>query len=142
MHWQHWDFPFISMLNIKENRLRPEFTDWQKHELCYLVGDWYGSWKDRLINWEEKTNNLSKACYHLIAFIADNTEKYKLSEYQYNFIFSAIILWRNMNKDNIVSSYEDKTHHFGHRKETLKLLICDDVEEIEELLGILKAVEE
>lgn len=36
-------------------------TEKQQDEICYLIGEWYLTWKHGLINWENKTHRLGYA---------------------------------------------------------------------------------
>ena len=120
--------------NIKEIIFKPDFTQRQKYDLCYLVGDWYQKWKDNLINSETQTHNLSKACEELCGFIISNVDKYELNENQLNFILESIIIWKYFVEDDLVICYKSKIHNFGSIKETLKIFICDEARKLLETL--------
>lgn len=36
-------------------------TQDQKDAICYIVGEWYANWRDRLVQWEDKTHRLGYA---------------------------------------------------------------------------------
>jgi len=40
---------------------KPEFTNEQKYYICHQIDAWYLLWKDRLINYEDKTHRLGVA---------------------------------------------------------------------------------
>ncbi len=56
---------------------RPTFTQEQKDWICYQIGEWYVSWKDRLINFEDKTHKLGYAKEVLKMMVCDSPEDIK-----------------------------------------------------------------
>ena len=55
--------------------MKPEFTQEQKDWICWQIGEWYIYWKDRLINYEDKTHKLGHAKELLKIAICDDTEE-------------------------------------------------------------------
>lgn len=113
------------------------FSQSQKDELCYLIGDWYIRWKNKLININDKTHNLALACYELSAFIRERQEIFNLDEKQIIFIRSVINIWEKISSKTIVDSYEYETHTFGSKKEILKIMVCNDRDEKREIFDLL-----
>lgn len=116
--------------------MKPIFTDTQKNDLCYIIGDWYIQWKNNLIYSDTNTHRLDIACDCLIIDIKDlfAMKKLLISESQLKFITNQIIFWYEISKDTIVVCYEHKTHRLGQKKEILKLMVCDDIEESKNIL--------
>lgn len=52
----------------------PGFTEEQKAWICDQIGDWYISWKNRLVNYEDKTHRLGFAKEILKTMICDTKE--------------------------------------------------------------------
>jgi hypothetical protein len=40
---------------------KPEFTKDQEYYICWIIGDWYLSWKHKIANYENKTHSLGYA---------------------------------------------------------------------------------
>lgn len=57
---------------------RPEFTKQQKDWICYQIGDWYITWKDRLIDFDDRTHRLGYAKEILKNMICDKPEEIKV----------------------------------------------------------------
>lgn len=51
-----------------------KFTDEQRDHICFMIGEWYISWKNRLINWEDKTHRLGHAKEILKVMICDTQQ--------------------------------------------------------------------
>ena len=56
---------------------RPTFTQEQKDWICYQIGEWYINWKNRLINWDDRTHQLGYAKEILKVMICDSPEELK-----------------------------------------------------------------
>ena len=39
----------------------PNFTQEQKDWICYQIGEWYIEWKQKLVNYEDRTHRLGVA---------------------------------------------------------------------------------
>ena len=58
--------------------------------------------------------------------IQDTLNKYPgFTQEQKDYICYVIGDWYFAWRDEIIESYENKTHHLGYAKETLKRMICD-----------------
>jgi hypothetical protein len=57
----------------------PNFTQEQKDFICYKIGEWYLSVKDRLVNYQDKTHRLGSAKELLKAMVCDDEIEYCLS---------------------------------------------------------------
>jgi hypothetical protein len=57
---------------------RPEFTAEQIDYICYVIGDWYLMWQERLVNYETKTHSLGIAKEFLKSmFCNEEDQEYK-----------------------------------------------------------------
>lgn len=54
---------------------KPEFTQEQKDYICYQIGEWYIKWKDRLINFDDRTHRLGYAKEILKVMICESREE-------------------------------------------------------------------
>lgn len=44
-----------------ENRGKAKFTNDQIDFICYCIGEWYLMWKDKLVDYDDKTHRLGYA---------------------------------------------------------------------------------
>lgn len=101
-----------------------EFTYKQIDAICYLIGEWYLFWKNRLADWEAQDHCLEFACEHLKRLLIEfNLRGLKLSAQQSEWIEANINIWRSEWNDKMFN-FDDETHNFGHAKEHLKMMIC------------------
>lgn len=61
---------------------RPNFTQEQKNFICYQIGEWYLSVKDRLVNYEDRTHKLGSAKELLKAMVCDDIKDHAISVIQ------------------------------------------------------------
>lgn len=54
---------------------KPEFTPEQRDWICWQIGEWYVKWKDRLVNYEDRTHKLGFAKEILKTMICDSEEE-------------------------------------------------------------------
>lgn len=54
-----------------------KFTQEQKDYICYKIGEWYFSWKERLVNYEDKVHRLGYAKEILKTMICDSEDEIK-----------------------------------------------------------------
>lgn len=56
---------------------RPEFTKEQENWICEVIGDWYLTWKPRIVDYESRTHSLGFAREHLKALLCDDKQFFK-----------------------------------------------------------------
>lgn len=49
----------------------PTFTNEQMNFICYMIGEWYLLWKNKLVDYNEKTHRLGFAKEQLKEMICD-----------------------------------------------------------------------
>lgn len=54
--------------------MKPNFTQEQKDWICYQIGEWYIEWKNKLIDYDSRTNKLGHAKEILKLMVCDDME--------------------------------------------------------------------
>lgn len=54
-----------------------EFTEEQKMYICYKIGEWYLLWKNRLVDYDDKTHKLGYAKEKLKSMICGDIDENK-----------------------------------------------------------------
>ena len=101
------------------------FNKQQEHELCELIGNWYISLKNELIDWNKREIYIHQAGVTLFFAIDHYILKHKINHEKLLKVVHAIKDWCYAWEPVIVESFESNAHQFGRAKEELKIILCN-----------------